>query len=38
MTLIFLTAWTTVAGPLSGIGMGLFVYVYRNGCRNGVLP
>jgi hypothetical protein len=36
--LVFLTVWTTVCGPLSGLTMGLFVLVYRDGRRKGVLP
>ena len=36
--LIFLTAWTTIGGPASGLVMGLFFIVYQDGHRKGVLP
>jgi hypothetical protein len=35
---IFLTAWATLGGLLSGIVMGLFFVVYQDGYRKGVLP
>jgi hypothetical protein len=36
--LAFLTLWTVICGPLSGFTMGMFVLVYRDGRRKGVLP
>jgi hypothetical protein len=35
---MFLVAWATLGGLLSGITMGLFFLVYRDGHRKGVLP
>ena len=34
---IFLIAWATLGGVLSGIVMGLFFIVYQDGYRKGVL-
>ena len=36
--LLFLVLWTTICGPLSGLTMGLFMLVYLDGKRKGVLP
>ena len=36
--LTFLVLWTTAGGLLSGIAIGLFILVYENGHRRGVLP
>lgn len=36
--LLFLVTWTTVCGPLSGFTMGLFLLVYQDGYRKGILP
>ena len=35
---MFLVAWATLGGLLSGLTMGLFFLVYRDGQRKGVLP
>ena len=35
---IFITAWATLGGVLSGFVMGLFFLVYQDGYRRGVLP
>lgn len=35
--LVFLTLWTTVCGPISGLTMGMFFLVYDDGYRKGVL-
>ena len=35
---MFITAWATLGGILSGFVMGLFFLVYQDGYRRGVLP
>jgi hypothetical protein len=35
---LFLVAWATLGGLLSGVTMGLFFLVYQDGHRKGVLP
>jgi hypothetical protein len=35
---MFLVAWATLGGLLSGVTMGLFFLVYQDGQRKGVLP
>ena len=36
--LTFLVLWTTTGGLPSGLAMGLFILVYEDGHRRGVLP